>query len=493
MIKNITLNTLCVASMLWSVVSGAAGIDNSKLIPIIVDNSLVKPETTNDGTATSPDWVKSLIIAEVYVGSASPDGKFAGMPPVLDHLAEMGVNGIWLTPINEGYQYGNHGIHTLNSGLTGEKDPAQRWKVVKNFVDEAHKRNIRIFFDVVTWGVDKRAPMLKERPDWFTGEIPRYRGWLWDWDNAELNEWFASRLVDLVSMTGADGIRADCAPFYAMYKPYRMAKERLRQMGRNVIFISEHASARYDVFDFDQVAFVKSDDKPRGDGDIYLEKNIVDAIKSGDELIARDMDRPGGEMRFYSFLLSSHDSKRYMTKGSPVTFGYQMLFSPFIPIWYIGEEWNNPYSRVKPPMWLFANEINWNSKELPANRAFFETVKKMIRIRRQYPDIFEYFPDNHRESNIAKVVTDRTDLLQPYVRFRYGRGIIIVPNNSKESAKINVTVPWKDIQYPANSVALVKDLMTNREIANSGPQDLKHFEVELAPDTVGVYLVEWSR
>ena len=28
--------------------------------------------------------------------------------------------------------------------------------------------------------------------------------------------------------------------------------------------------------------------------------------------------------------------------------------------------------------------------------------------------IFEYFPDDHRDSNIAKVATDRSDLLQAY-------------------------------------------------------------------------------
>ena len=74
-----------------------AGIDNSDLIPAILPDSEVRLEAVPGRSPASPDWVKSLIIVEVNVETASPTGNFSGMEKVLDHLAETGVNGIWLT------------------------------------------------------------------------------------------------------------------------------------------------------------------------------------------------------------------------------------------------------------------------------------------------------------------------------------------------------------------------------------------------------------
>ena len=45
----------------------------------------------------------------------------------------------------------------------------------------------------------------------------------------------------------------------------------------------------------------------------------------------------------------------------------------------------------------------------------------MIRIRRSYPEIFEYFPASLRDANICKVATDRPEELQAYARIETGK------------------------------------------------------------------------
>ena len=47
-----------------------------------------------DGIETQ---AKSLILVELNVETASSNRKFSGMAEILDHLAETGVNGIWLS------------------------------------------------------------------------------------------------------------------------------------------------------------------------------------------------------------------------------------------------------------------------------------------------------------------------------------------------------------------------------------------------------------
>lgn len=488
------LLTLCCGSTVLG-----TKIDNSSLIPPIKPDVEVKFEKSADGTREIPDWVKNLILVELRVDAVSTDGTLKGMDRALDHLAEMGVNCVWITPpLNGGNGYGNFGLHTISPRLTGEKEPAKQWAVLRNFVDQAHKRNIRVLFDVINWGVTKHeggAKLPKEKPEWFGEYYPKYAGWLFNWKDKEFNEWFASRLVEWVLLTGVDGFRCDCSPFYAGYGPYETAKKRLRDMGYKTLFVAEWASARNNVFDFDQASMLKAKDKPRWVGDAFLEKNLVDMVKSGDELVVRDAETAPGKERFYTYMLSCHDSKHYLVKGSPVAIGYQAIFAPFLPLWYIGEEWNNPSrlfidfycirDRLSPKTWsLYGNHIDWDALE--TNRAFFEKVKKMIRIRRRNPDIFEYFPDDHRNSNICKVTTNHAELLQPYARYRNGIAILIVPNNGTNTQEFRITIPFAEIGIKPETMVTVTDQMSDRTLATG---KMKEFTVTIPAGDVGVFKI----
>ncbi len=295
-------------------------IDNSALLPPIRPDSEVKLEYSPGKAIGHPDWLKSLILVELNVETASSNRKFSGMAKTLDHLAETGVNGVWITPLHAGGHYGNHGIHTINKRLTGPGSDEECWNQVRQFVDECHKRNIRVFLDVISWGVREDAPLRREKPEWFTGEFKKeWDGWLFDWSNPELNEWFIRNLVQCILRTGADGFRCDCGPNFCKYEPYREARARLLKLGRKVIFFSEHASCRRDTFDFDQNAFIPGPARNRTkmmDCDSLLVNNIVDLVRSGAQLGAvDDYSKPGGTERFYAMMLSNHDSKGYSSQG----------------------------------------------------------------------------------------------------------------------------------------------------------------------------------
>ena len=110
----------------------------------------------------------------------------------------------------------------------------------------------------------------------------------------------------------------------------------------------------------------------------------------------------------------------------------------------------------------------------------------MIRIRRQHPEIFEYFPDSHRDSNICKVATDRPGLLQAYARFRNGRAVLIVPNNTEKAERFRITIPFREAELAAGKTYRVTDLLEDRtaaEVRNGS------FEAEIAAGQLGVFLV----
>ena len=271
------------SAQISEVVPQTGYIDNSDLLPEILPDSEVQLILGDNGTIMSPDWVKTLIIEEVCVSNASPDGKFSGMTYVLDHLAQMGVNGIWLDPIYDGKHYRNYGPATVNTYITGELDYEKGWQVVKNFVDEAHKRNIRVFFDVVTWGCNSIAPIYLEHPDWFKNYSEAYEGPLFNWENKEFYNWFLKELERIIMFTGADGFRADCGIDYCGPQLYKELRANLLAKGRKIAIIGEAATNRTDgVFDFEEHSVDIETANLWNTGKFFTDMyDIVDSVKNG--------------------------------------------------------------------------------------------------------------------------------------------------------------------------------------------------------------------
>ena len=164
-------------------------LDNSDLIPKILPDNEVKLDA--NGT---PDWVSTLIIGEIRIATATEEGTLQSAVSVLDHYAEMGVNGLWVCPVYDpgqtGNGYSNMGTHTIDPAITGTENYEEGWKELKKFVDEAHKRDIRIFLDVISWGTVGESPLFQEHPDWFTANEVYIGTREFNFANDEFVEWY---------------------------------------------------------------------------------------------------------------------------------------------------------------------------------------------------------------------------------------------------------------------------------------------------------------
>lgn len=90
---------------------------------------------------------------------------------------------------------------------------------------------------------------------------------------------------------------------------------------------------------------------------------------------------------------------------------------------------------------MFNNLIEWELLNEGSHADFYEDVKRMLRLKRQYASIFDYAPENHREANICKVESDSG--LQAYARFRDGTAMLILPNNTDEARTITAVIPFE--------------------------------------------------
>ncbi|MHB1452620.1 MAG: alpha-amylase family glycosyl hydrolase [Saccharofermentanales bacterium] len=486
----ITITIACSIGIPVNTAAEAAYLDNSDVMPLYVDDQDVALEDSGDGIM-SPDWVKTLFIAEITVARCTEEGTFDSAVAVLDHYQEMGVNGLWLTPIfdssqNTGGHYGNYGIYTISPTLTGTTDYTLGFQELKDFVDAAHARNIRIFLDVVTWGVITDAPLYNEHPDWFKG-ASYWGGWDYDWTNADLKEWFISQMVWLATDIGVDGFRADLEPGVTGYDVYQEIRDRALAAGQKIAVYSESTNERLGgAFDFDEHS-VNGDDMWNIDELFTQRYNIVDTVKTGVGIGTTflQLTDESAKSRFYSFLVSCHDQP-YTIEGDLVKFGYQAIFSPFIPIFFMGEEFNNP---MTVDVTTFLNPLQLDMLDQIENRNFFEEVKQLIRVRRLYSDIFEYFPQQLRDSNICKMEIVGLETLQGYARFDDEQAVLIVPNNNVHTeGPFTVRVPYSELGFEDGNYKIT-DIITGEIIAAGNFITLYDFQANVAQNRIGLYVL----
>lgn len=471
-------------------------IDNSSLIPAILPDSQVEL----DGNGT-PDWVSSLILGEIRIATATKEGTLQSAVSVLDHYAEMGINGLWVCPVYDpgetGNGYSNMGPHTIDPAITGTDDYTEGWKRLKTFIDEAHKRNIRIILDVISWGTVNESTLFTEHPDWYTANAV-WGGREFNFDNAEFVEWYTNEVVEIALKTGCDGFRYDLEPSYAGYKIDGEIRSRLLRQGRKLFTIGEANNDRGGVYDVEQggVTGTVEADYYNSQTPVWWflnDYNIVDSIKKGEHIGSEASQTMGfgGTYRYYTNALSCHDNWYSVVCGNRLAIGYQAIFSPFIPLWYLGEEWNE--SRAGTNV-LYFDEIDWDSINNKENRAFYEDVKAMLQIRRQYPDIFTCYPEEFINTNICKVNVAGGLDLQPYARYAGDTALLVIPNYNADAADADMTVyvPFEETKLQNYRSYTVTDAETGELIVKGNAAAVAKFTVNIPFEDQRVFIVKAS-
>ncbi len=478
-------------------------IDNGKYLSYRGGRKTALAPSDSSGELMTPDWLDSLVMVELRTDIASIGGGFRESYDLIDFYARTGVNGLWLAPIYkrgpEGNGYGNFGLQSLEPALTGTDDDGQGWQTVRDFIEYAHSKGIYIFLDIISWGTMNDAPLKSEHPDWFDGSA--WGNAAFNWKNDEFKEWYISNAVANIEKTGADGYRCDCEPFTAGYGVFAEIRKRLSDKGIYIVIMSEEGGLRKNSFDLEQDGVLDYGSMTRGQlyenpvnffTDGYL--NIVDASRNGYGLGASDLQadpKKRGTYRYYSNCITNHDYVGRNVNGNRLKIGYAAVFAPYIPIWFMGDE----FGAECEGKILYNEYVDYSVIMTDPQKAYFyEDVKRMLAIRRKYSDIFEYFPMSHNDTNICKVEADGLNGLQNYARYRNNRAIIVLANNDCESTGVcRVRVPYEECGISGYSDYAITDLLTGKVIYQGEYQYAEWFSTIVPYLRCGVYLVEGKK
>ncbi len=475
-------------------------IDNSHFLSYEGGEKTVLAPSDAEGKLMTPAWLDTAVMVELRVDIADIGGTFAESYDLIDFYAETGVNVLWLSPIYErlgGNGYGNAGPHTIEPALTGKENPEEGWQVLSDFVAYAHSKGIYIFYDIITWGTVYESPLYTAHPDWYNGEA--WGGGAYNWSHAELREWFITAACNLIERTGADGFRCDCEPFTSGYEIFGEVRKRLNQKGIYPVVMSEEGGRRDGTYDCEQDGVIKYGAMSRGDlyqnpTNFFVDGhlNIVRSTQMGIGIGGQDQQTDRkimGTYRYYTNCITNHDYQARNVLGNRLKIGYAAIYAPYIPLWFMGDEFGQDGTGVlyfQPVSYDVIGEVAWQTY-------FYEDVKEMIAIRRSYPDLFEEWPLNHRESNIVEVEAEGLSKLQNYARYGEDRMIIVLANNEPENDGVcTVKIPFDALtaEGKAGDNYRVTDLLTGRVVTVGFTETVNNFTAIVPYEYCGVYLVE---
>ncbi|MBM7570829.1 alpha-amylase family glycosyl hydrolase [Aquibacillus albus] len=120
-----------------------------------------------------------IFVRSFYDSDDDGIGDLNGVTEKLDYLSDLGIEGIWLMPINKSPSYHGYDVTDYKS-IDPDYGSSEDFKTL---VEEAHERDIKILMDLVVNHTSKRHPWFEDAS---SSEESPYRDW-YIWANDETN------------------------------------------------------------------------------------------------------------------------------------------------------------------------------------------------------------------------------------------------------------------------------------------------------------------
>ncbi|UEG49692.1 alpha-glucosidase C-terminal domain-containing protein [Ferruginibacter lapsinanis] len=215
--------TIACSIMLISIVS-CNNTGKQKLSNAINDSSNYLPKKYVE--LKHPEWSKNATIYEVNLRQFTPEGTFKAFESHLPRLKDMGIDIIWLMPINpigEKNRKGKMGSYYSVKDYYGVNPQLGTLDDLKALVKKIHSMGMHVIIDWVANHSAWDNPLATEHPDWYSktpeGNFQPTPWYDWDdvidfdYDKPGLRKYMTEALKYWVKEADIDGYRCDVAGF----------------------------------------------------------------------------------------------------------------------------------------------------------------------------------------------------------------------------------------------------------------------------------------
>ncbi|WP_374712390.1 alpha-amylase family glycosyl hydrolase [Symbiobacterium terraclitae] len=393
-------------------------------------------------------------------------GDIQGIIDKLDYIQSLGFSAIWITPHvrNAGNDY--HGYGAVDFFETDPHFGTN--ETVKRLVAEAHRRGMKVIFDIVVNHTGPANPLVTEHPDWFhpkraitnwNDQTQVQEGWLFDLpdfdqSNPEVRQYILDYSRFWIETTDVDGFRLDTVK-HVPHEFFTWYAAELQKIKPGFWLIGE---------DWENAPWRLA---------AYQDAGVTALLDFPTNAAARSAIAQGGSMRQLANqvkavgatmpdpyemggFLDNHDMTRFVTEARDrpierLKLGLTFLFTQrAIPILYYGTEigmegGNDPYNR---------NDFPWGEER---DHEVVGFVQKLNEIRRSHPAL--------RRGTVEELLA--TDAHYAYGRAAEDDTVVVVLSNA--------TGPVTGLPVDVTPLGLadgtrLRDELTGREVQVSGGQ-----------------------
>ncbi|HEX9386116.1 MAG TPA: alpha-amylase family glycosyl hydrolase [Anaerolineales bacterium] len=448
-------------------VKDSAGRDDEASIYFVVEQGKAR---IPDYDKENPAWIETAVVYGV-IPSKFGQPAFQAITKRLDDLAELGVNALWLAPINVSppgdYGYAVVDYFDLNHGY-GTKEDFHR------LVQEAHARGIRVLMDFVPNHSSAQHPYFLSAKDggprspyWdfydrdASGEPTHYFDWTHlpnlNYENPEVRNMMIEAFAYWVREFDVDGFRVDACWGVKQRRPdfWPQWRKELKRIKPDLMLLAE-ASAR-DPYYFDNgfdVAYDWTDQLGHWAWQVVwdtyklrlLSYNLTDALTNG-----RDGFHP--DALIFRFLNNNDTGERFIKRhGEGVTrvATALLLTLPGVPCIYTGDELGEefkPYEDSGPLSWI---------ERVPGLQDYH---KQLIALRHSQPSL------HSRSWRPLTLEATRDQVAYGYLRYHDEQEdpILVLLNFNEEPTEIAFASPDG---FPAlEGKSSLKDLLSGESVA----------------------------
>ena len=451
-------------------VSDEAGREDVSTTYVVVENGQPRiPDYDHE----NPAWVEEAIVYGVIPRLFGSPGAKA-IQEKLDDLADLGINAIWLAPINETNDYGYSVIDyfALRDNFGSKED-------FKSMVQAAHERGIRVLMDFVPNHTSNEHPYFKDTVekgqdspywDFYDRDENGHYTYYFDWthlpnlnyDNPEVRRMMIEAFSYWVREFDVDGFRVDACWGVQQRRPdfWPEWRRELKRIKPDLLLLAE-ASAR-DPYNFESgfdAAYDWTEDLGRWAwGGFWGEQaEKVEARHLVERLKNALLNEPNGyhpDALIFRFLNNNDTGTRFITThGEPMTrvATALLLTLPGLPCIYTADEagqWFRPYFDAAP--------ISFRERY----RGLRDYHKKLIALRTEIPSL------HSRLWQLLEV--EPANQVVGYLRFVEGneQPVLVLLNFSEQPAAVRLTIP-EEFSSLAEASSL-SDLLNNEDLPFSG-------------------------
>lgn len=168
------------------------------------------------------EWSRNAVIYEVNIRQYSPEGTFNAFAKDLPRLKALGIDIIWLMPVNpigEVKRKGKLGSYYSIKNYKAINPEFGNFEDFKNLVNDVHNQGMHIIIDWVPNHSSWDNLIFKDHPEYYMkdslGRLVSPFNWTdvirFNYKNPEMRKWMLETMKFWITETGIDGFRCDAA------------------------------------------------------------------------------------------------------------------------------------------------------------------------------------------------------------------------------------------------------------------------------------------